>query len=241
MCVDEVPELYEGADNIEEYTRFINADDSPYFNASPSLKKNIRFMRYNSKTGNCEFLGLYHQQFVTNPDTTIDKMDFQNVAMIKLLYNFRYHYIKAVHVYYSQDFLAAFFGYVINSSNTRKFICTVIERDCKSYIKSTANCIQSLEAMPATDSNGHVDGLSQGCRALHAVFAGTNVKHCPHISFSPMQDMHGKTKCQTTENILPSNLFTSNEFMLFNKFCIKVGLDPAKGHDIVVPARDKNL
>jgi len=227
--------VYEGADSIEEYTRFTNVCDSPYTDISPLIEKKIKFVGYNRETGNCEFLGLYHRHYVTTPTMTIDKIDFQTAAMIKLYYSFRYRYIKAVHVYYPRDFLTIFFDYVLNSANTRMYICTIIEGACSPYISSTSDCVQSLAAMPTVDSNGHVEGLSQGCRALHAVFAEKNIKHCPHISFTPMQDEHGRTKCQTTGSILASDLFTSDEFTLYEKFCTKVGLDPTKGHTIVVP------
>jgi len=90
--------------------------------------------------------------------------------------------------------------------------------------------------MPAIDSNGCMEGLSQGCCALNSVFTKTNSKHCPrYISFTPVQDEHGRIKCQNTGNILASDLFTSDEFTMFKEFCMSIGVDPTKGHIIVIP------
>jgi hypothetical protein len=55
----------------------------------------------------------------------------------------------------------------------------------------------------------HFDGRSKACRILHSVFAAKNDKHCPHISFIPLEDANNLTKCQTSKLIDPSKLFNS--------------------------------
>ena len=102
-------------------------------------------------------------------------------------------------------------------------------------INSTDNCVQDLAALPAVEEPGKkFDGLSQGCRGLHAVFAETNPEnHCAHISFTPVEDPKGRIKCQdsSSEGVQPEDLFDEGDLNRFSQFCIEHGLDPALAHN----------
>jgi len=103
-------------------------------------------------------------------------------------------------------------------------------------IDATSDCAGNLEAMPVIDSNNQLVGYSQACHALHAVFAASNMHHCPHLSFTPMADHDGKIKCQTNRDLKVSDLFEQEDLQLYERFARNVGIDPTKGHDITIPA-----
>ena len=90
-----------------------------------------------------------------------------------------------------------------------------------------------LAELPASEGPlSHVDGNSQGCRALHSVFATLNPGlHCAHLSFDPMQDPNGQIKCQQTKQVKPTDLFAKDDFMLLSDFSLRNDIDPEVGHD----------
>ena len=82
-------------------------------------------------------------------------------------------------------------------------------------------CIASFTALPPVEpsrdfQNVVIDSNSQGCRLLHGSFAITNDFHCPHISFLPMDDDNGESKCQTTRGRLMEDYFTQDDFDYFD-------------------------
>ena len=67
----------------------------------------------------------------------------------------------------------------------------------------------------AESSELSIDGYIQGCRILHASYAATNSKHCPQISFVPMQYLKDGIKFQVSENIKPEDIFKIEQLTFF--------------------------
>mmetsp|Transcript_475 Transcript_475/g.872 ORF Transcript_475/g.872 Transcript_475/m.872 type:complete len:519 (-) Transcript_475:184-1740(-) len=92
------------------------------------------------------------------------------------------------------------------------------------------NCEASLANLPIVTEDMYFDGNSQGCRALHSVFAAVNSKHCAHLSLDPKNDTDGKIKCQQSKGILPEDLFDEDDFASFANFQVELGIDPTIGY-----------
>lgn len=227
---------YQGANAIEEYVKFLFSEFSPYFETEEILEDQLQFMGYDDDSGECIYLVQYYS--FTQPDGvhTSSNTGFNVANMIKLHFNYRERYIPRIYVYYTESFVDLLFGSFLNSNMTREYVCDIIEGPCSSYVVGTpADCEGALEALPVTESSSTlqvVDSNSQGCRALHAVFAATNpTQHCPHISLTPTPDPDGSIKCDTSQNIQVSDLFAENELERFRVFSEKYGLDPDIGHN----------
>ena len=76
----------------------------------------------------------------------------------------------------------------------------------------------TLAALLAVTDEVYIDGNSHGCRSFHAHYASLNSFHCPHISFVPMEDGNGKTKCQTSEGLQATDFFTETDLANFDTF-----------------------
>lgn len=57
----------------------------------------------------------------------------------------------------------------------------------------------------------YIDGNSQGCRYLHAVFALKNPFHCAHVSLIPAVDPDGDYICHWSAELSPEEMFTQTE------------------------------
>ena len=80
--------------------------------------------------------------------------------------------------------------------------------------------MEALEKLDVTEGElSYLNSDTQGCRALHAVFARTNPTHCTHISLFPLEDENGKTKCQKSEALQPTALFTQDDLAQFRSCC----------------------
>jgi hypothetical protein len=234
---------YQGSDAIEEYVRFATSS-SPFLLAAPNElgKLKTNFVGYDWRTGNCEFLVSRIDRYAFDPSYTPYEADFYAASVIKLSYNMRKFYISRINVFLPNGFIDLVFNVLHNSDNSRAFVCSVITGPCKSIVgfNGTAeSCEETLAALPMVDEIEealYFDGDSQGCRTLHAVFANTNPEnHCAHISFEPMADPKGAFKCRESVGISSSDLFTEDDFRIFNDFCTANGIDPEVGHDEVVP------
>ena len=227
---------YLGADGIEEYVRFAYGESSPYLETGTGPtdeKRDISYLGY--EDGKCVLLAIYHAQISVDPRYTSSNVTFRMEYMFKIFYDFGDNYISRINVFLSEALAGTVFNDFLNSDKTRQFVCdTMTGPTCAPIITTPDNCIGTLQELPITEE-GRVDGKSQGCRALHAVFASVNDVHCPHISFAPQQDVHGKIKCQTKGDILPENLFTADEITKFFDIGLAAGIDPTTGVKIVDP------
>ena len=227
---------YLGPDGIQEYVRFAYGEFSQYFATGPiDRQTTTSFQGY--EDGQCVMLAIYHSQFSMDPTYTSSNVTFRMEYMFKIYYDFGDNYISRIHVFFSEALLGTIFNDYLNSDPTRQFVCDTMKGPtCAGIIDNTpANCLATLQALPMAQEGLHVDGKSQGCRALHAVFAAVNDVHCPHLSFTPLQDVNGKIKCQTVGNIQPQDLFTAAEITKFFDIGLAAGIDPTTGIKIVNP------
>ena len=90
-------------------------------------------------------------------------------------------------------------------------------------------CLKKFNELPAFDSaNGftYLDGNSKGCRNLHSSYALTNPDHCPHVSFKADEDVNGFVKCNESEGLLPTDLFSPATIGLFGYAANLLSLGP---------------
>jgi hypothetical protein len=150
-------------------------------------------------------------------------------------FHLKERYITRIDIFIPKDVLRLTFGIALKSDNPRRFVCEeVIKGSCSDFLDATDDCEASLQALPLTEGpDHHIDGNTQGCRALHAVFAKTNPEaHCAHLSFSPLKDPNGNLVCQNSAFLPPSELFTESDFASYEQFALTVGIDPEVSHDI---------
>jgi len=216
---------YYGGDGILEYVIF--AFDSPYTKATIS-RIDTSFKSYDDKTNECNFRQVGVAKYTPDWTTTSNQVnEFHTAVMINLKLDYTKEKVSEANVYYSKEFLSHYFGKLLNSDATRHFVCSVVNGPCGMQVD---NCEASLSKLPIVTGNSYVDGNSQGCRALHAVFAAVNSKHCAHISFEPKNDTNGKVKCQQSKGILPEDLFGPDDFASFYEFQVEVGISPDIGY-----------
>jgi len=230
---------YVGPEDVKEYIRFMYKDFSPYFVEGPtSPHTTISFTGY--ENGQCVFLSIFHAQFTFDQDyTTTDTPTVRYEYMFKIFFNFGENYISRMHVYIADETLQTVFANYFDSDKTRQFICDTMAGPCAAIVETPPNCLAALKTLPLAHDTSRVDGNSQGCRALHAVFAAVNDVHCPHISFVSMEDVNGKIKCQTVGTIEPEDLFTVEDIQAFQVVAEAVGIDPATGILVVEPSAIK--
>ena len=212
---------------------------SPFIN-QPGIEDdvNIHFQGYDQTTDQCSFLLTRVVPIKFDGANTLKEDLLHTTDMVKISFDYKNRYIKFVNVFFSKGFLEIFFEHFLDSDNTRAYICSVIEGPCRDYNlidnSSSLSCESQLASLNATTFSFRADGRSQACRALHSVFASTNSKHCPHISFLPMEDNNGKVKCQPGGTLMqPEDLFTKNDFEIYAQWAIEKGFDPKVGHDYV--------
>ena len=229
--------MYFGPGNIEEYVKFVAAEFSPYIEEDSGNVALPEFIQYDSSTDNCIFLMKSLSTYRVDPEFTRSAASFENVAMARMHLAYKENYIAKIEIYYPPGFLELIFGNLLNSENTRSWICGLLRGTCSPYVdkEQQGNCENRLAALPTTQGDSKdIDGNSQGCRDLHAVLASINPQnHCPHISLSPLADPSGQIKCQDSSrmNIRPSDLFSEADFAAFDEFAIANGFDPQVGHN----------
>ena len=228
--------IYQGASAIEEFASFLYAGASPYYACcNEVITEKSLFLRYND--GQCEFLNLFERTFEPVPNTTApSSMPFQYVGGTKLYFDFQERYITRTNLIFTDDLLRLANDAILNSANTRQYVCGVMNGVCANTLDITANesnltCEEQLATLPTAENKYYTDGNSQGCRTIHAAFAATNPDHCAHLSFAPLEDPNGNIKCQTTKGTQVTSLFTEREIQMYKDFATSVNIDPEKGHN----------
>ena len=215
---------------MEEYVRFVTPS-SPYvaeFEAGPSdgtfkgIDENVCIF---SQVG---LITYTFDELVSKKSLMVDAM-----ASTKFYYNVAENYIEKIHVYYEVEYLDFFFS-LLNTRQVHDLICETMSNECDFDVDISGACQEKLRKLPTFTNGSYVDGNSQGCRALHGVFAKVNpAGHCPHISFSPYEDPNGKIKCLESAGDKPSDLFDDDDIGMFQTFCEDNGIDPTKGYALV--------
>jgi hypothetical protein len=213
---------YIGPVDIEEYVRFVD-ESSPYFDATDELVTSGAQLKGISDDGTCDFLIISSYQYSTNASKARASI-FNLAIMFRIFYKLSDNNIPRLNVFFSQPAANVLFGNVLNTGRTRNFICDVIENECpETYTLnnelSTEACSSKLETLPIlTGDRSYFDGDSQGCRALHGVFASQNSKHCAHLSFVPQTDTNGDMKCQDSAEIAISDLFDPQDLVSYDSY-----------------------
>lgn len=223
---------YRGVDNIKEYVMFAYPT-SPYISVAlqpPGSAENA-IVGFDEAERVCVMSTMYHNRYAMSPMAGSEL--FQYVWMTKLEWRFDAQKIGQISIYYDPSFLEHFFATALQTPQVYNFVCQTMQTSCPAVwaangLASVGECEAQFEALPISESNMHyIDGNTQGCRMLHAVFAVDNAHHCAHISFEPMQDPGGLYKCQTSAQIRVSDLFSDNELANFEAFAAGVGFTTA--------------
>jgi len=220
---------YQGADSIKEYIKFVDEEYSPVFEFQTILEEENVFLGYNRENDQCQFLAKYYVHGKLNSSTTGSDFEYHNVAFIKLSFSFSERIISRANVFYYEQFLLNFLQVAL-SDLSRDAVCETASSVCSGIIDPILNCPDELADLEV-HTEGYVDGNSQGCRLVHSVFAQENPEqHCAHIAIDATVDPSGQIKCQKSSFTLPSDLFTDEEFKLFDEFANSYDIDPDIGY-----------
>ena len=227
---------YYGPEDIAEYVGFAT-EYSPFIKRGPTpVASGFQYSGYNSELGLCEFVIPSVINYEMDPLTTRYDADFNLAYMLKIFYDINENYVPRVNVYYTKTFLEFFFNILLNSDQTRDFICDIVLNNvCYGIVNDEdhTQCVSDLEELAtATGKLFHIDGNSQGCRGLHSAFALINpTNHCAHVSLTPLEDPKDRIKCQRSDRVSPAELFTTADLDYFINFMIENDIDPLKGMD----------
>jgi hypothetical protein len=212
--------IFTGPDDIEEYIRFL-APSSPHISSFLPLAQAPNFKSVDPETGTCEFLAMQTAQYSMNPETALNST-FNSANMSKMRFELNGNYLSAVFIYYPQSFVDFLWGKVFATSRTLDFMCSVMRDNCPDIDGAkigNEECTMRLAELPI-HTNGNIDGLDQGCRVLHSVFASTNNKHCPHLAFESTPDAAGNVVCQESANTNISDYFDEQDLEVFMAFTL---------------------
>ena len=223
---------FTGPDDIEEYVRFAT-DSSPYIDAyEGNLGANTAFGGYDGNT--CTFIRAAADDYTFSADL-IDGSEARVISMSKLKYATLENKITRVDIFYTAPWFEFFFVDKASTPEVNEFICDVMAGPCDFKVGNTNACVNKLsKSMPITTNGTYVDGNSQGCRALHAVFAETNpTAHCAHIKFQDAEDPSGRVKCSESEGVTVDDLFSDSDFAVYNLTCTQNDIDPEVGYVVL--------
>jgi hypothetical protein len=215
--------IYQGPEDIKEY--FWYADTFNLLFLESTLMSELSFVPCLDKdTGVCECEFLYFLTSSYELDQAVSGGKAFNVrVMLKISLDLNDNKVSSLNAYYTDFFLAMFFANLSSTTSTSLTFCVFGVFGCTEVHELNGSptleeCIASLEALHATSDGPYVDGDSFSCRNLHSGFALNNPKHCPHISFIPLEDENGLIKCQTSQQMLVSNLFSADNIQAFTEY-----------------------
>mmetsp|Transcript_10283 Transcript_10283/g.15739 ORF Transcript_10283/g.15739 Transcript_10283/m.15739 type:complete len:296 (+) Transcript_10283:44-931(+) len=221
-----------GPEDIEEYIRLLDPSSTPFYTDVRLLGPAIQFEGYNEETGQCVFLAFSTLRFVSDPANTRLATTTDVAFLSKISFDFEERYISRIDGYLTKEAAANNWGYLLDSDDSRDWVCSVITSDaCESIIGVQENCSERLAALPTTEGeSNHMDGNSQSCRTNHAVFANLRPElHCAHISLDPFPDPQGRIKCQESLGWQFSDFLTEEELASFRQYAERRGIDPELG------------
>jgi len=230
---------YVGAEDIGEYIRFAT-DSNQYIEISEILGITRSFKIADKEARTCTFVQQTIKKIRMDPEFAREAT-FLVPAMTKVVFKYDDNYISRIYAFYSKEFVSYIFGTLLNTDKTRDFICDVSSsHSCKAtHIGTNHNqCVRQLKDMPIF-TNGAFDGKDYGCRALHAIFAVNNARHCPHISFEPQEDYKGNIKCQESKRYSSSDYFDKEDMDSFFAFADDWNIDRDVGYAIIDMPRER--
>lgn len=198
---------YQGFDAVDEYLAFGVAEFSPYFETNKNKLQIPVYTGYDRSTETCKFSVFFNNIYELNPETTWQGSSKLSTAFrIKTEFNLRDSFASKLVAYYNKGAMKGYFQDRLGTVNTREYVCSVMKNECADQVETPDDCVNFLEALPlVTGEYNGAEGNSQGCRAFHASLAATNpTGHCPHLSFTPIEDVNGDIK----ENIDPESVIS---------------------------------
>jgi hypothetical protein len=227
---------YRGPADIREYVSFL-FPTSPFFTTEPQdYSDKRRLLSFDQETGECRFIDATFTRYNLDPAFTSGATVVDLVVMGTVYLNLRERKITRGNVFYTADFLNFLFGNALNTDETRRFLCSLLNGKCQSVLgtsgtQCTTTDLAALDA--AAGELAWVDGNSQGCRILHGAFADTNPElHCAHISLTEAADPTGRVKCQVSAGRQLSEMFSTEELEFYDDFAASVGIDPTAGYEV---------
>jgi hypothetical protein len=154
---------YKGPADIAEYVGLglgFATEASPYIAKADLLKEDSMFKRFDEKNNVCEFLQFSMIEATTDPATTAYAAKYNHTIMNRLFYDLEEDYTKRVTVYTPEGYLKFLFGILLNSENTRNFICSIMSGPCSNPVEQCAEKIAQLDI--ADGPNLHIDGMTVG-------------------------------------------------------------------------------
>jgi hypothetical protein len=213
---------------------------APYIRKDPNgAKAEFKFIGYDRRSHMCSFLTFTKGSFVSVVATTGVNASYSVPTMAKIQLDLRKGILKYLDVFMPRGFWSVALKTVQDTSLVREYICGIMEGGCSQFLplNSTFDCVRKLELLPyhtftADDNVLRYEGNSLSCRALHSVLASKSAdnakRHCPHVSFVPVEDPKGVIKCQdgSGANYKHSDLFTGAQLKDFTEYMKRQGFNP---------------
>ena len=140
--------------------------------------------------------------------------------------------IDTISAYYPNDFIRDGLSESYDLTKSVNRICTVMQNNCKDVFeangyKTFGDCTEELSLLPrrieTPDGIMYDDGNSTGCRILHSFLATESDVHCPHLSYLPIEDVNGYTKCSESAYLNVRDYFSEASFEGFERVREKHG------------------
>lgn len=223
----ELPEvgIYTGPSGISEY---VQITVSKYFESDTRYiyGPDVIPLRVASKD-ECVVLATFGLKSNMSPEYTRGALLERGVGA-KIHYSAEPFRVSQIYVYYSYEYQDHLFRTFLDTDLVRDDICKLMENNCGDIYKynnlTQQTCQEKWDALPINEEGALIDGNSKGCRIVHAAMAPLNEKHCPHISFFPVEDFYGKVKCQESGMRSPLDVFTQWELDKFREAAAEHGL-----------------
>jgi hypothetical protein len=203
---------YKGPDDIAEYVQF-RALSSPYIDqVQDGLGGKNEFLGVDPVTGICELRSASVLRNWLSPANAINA-SYTTSFLLKFQYNITSGFANRANLYFTPEFISFFFGESLQTRNSMRTVCEIIENKCPDIHAAngnltTAACIDRMFALPSLSPGNRADGLDRGCRVLHSTFVNVNpTDHCAHLAFEPIPDPKGRIKCQESAEIEVEDLF----------------------------------
>jgi hypothetical protein len=214
---------YKGPDDIAEYIQF-RALSSPYIDqVEDDLGGKYEFLGVDPVTGICELRAASVFRNWLSPTNAINT-SYTTSFLIKYQYNITSGFANRANLYFTPEFISFFFGESLQTENSMRSVCEIIENKCPDVHAANGNltteaCIDRLFELPAVSPGNRADGLDRACRVMHSAFANVNpTDHCAHLSFEPMPDPKGRIKCQESLGIEVEDLFEQADLDWYTDF-----------------------
>ena len=231
---------YIGPKAIEEYVKFSDANFNQFWSPIEGGIDNNGLVAEERKylgfqDGICSFSRNIVREYLVSEEGNGDR--FYVSAAAKLYFDYSQRYFTRFNLYYPTPFLEYSLGTAIPADAAANFICSVLSStECENVLgPAPTDCLAQVAALPVAEGEGiYVDSDSRACRILHAELSLQDpALHCPHVSLTPMADSNGKVKCQVSEQIQVSDLFSEAEIEEFNTFASANGVDPTEGYKLI--------